>query len=110
MEAKKCDKRLKLEHLSESIPKISMQTVQTILKILKIANIVTQDENENWLLMRNLSQYRLSDLYRQHDFTVRMNEADSPNDELPNAAMIEVLVKSVRTWMRQWTFQLASCL
>ena len=71
---------LKLDRLSESLPEISMQTVQTVLKTLKIANIVTQDENENWLLMRDIPQYRLSDLYRQHDFTVRMNEADSPNE------------------------------
>ena len=80
---------LELECLIESTPEISMRSVQTILDILKTSHIVTQDENENWLLMRDLSQYKLSDLYRQHEFTIQLTEPQSPEDKVENAEMLK---------------------
>jgi len=106
-EAQLHGKTIELGCLAESIPEIGRQGIQAILDILKTKNIVTQDDNENWLLMRDLAQYKLSDLCRQHDFTFRLAQVGSANEEFANEAIIELFGQINRSLDASMDFPIA---
>lgn len=86
-----------LDQLAESLPEYDEYTIQAILESLKDSNVVTQDAIGNWLLLRNLSQYKLGDLYRQHPFSIRLENFENPTEVSINEPITKVVRQIDRT-------------
>jgi membrane protein len=83
---------LSVEALSEAEPGVSSRVLQQLLEVFISAGVVTQDQQSNWLLARDLDHFTLMQLYRAGHFHLPVGlEPDLPGTSEWDDAFLELL-------------------
>jgi membrane protein len=82
------------EELMELEPGVPSSRLQDLLRTLMDQNLITQDQDGAWVLIRDLSRYTLRELYREGDFHLPIGKDKSVPSQSPWDAAFLALVEA----------------